>query len=769
VTAAALVRGLAAVSLVVAAVLQVAPGRSSRNVEQELRAALAAKGPGYVPRTRHRLPDGSPEYTNRLLLEPSPYLQQHAHNPVDWYPWGPEAFEKARRENKQILLSVGYSTCHWCHVMEEESFEDEEIAAYLNQHYVAVKVDREQRPDVDSVYMAAVQIMHGSGGWPMTVWLTPELEPFYGGTYFPPRAGARGARLGFLEMLQRLQEAWTQNHHQATAAAKDVVERLQTAAPAAGDLPDAAPLRAAYAESVEAFDETAGGFGDAPKFPRTATLELLLRYHRRTGDPKARAMVELTLERMAAGGIHDQVGGGFHRYSTDRQWLVPHFEKMLYDNALLAIAYLEAYQLTGRTDFADVARRTLDYARREMTDPAGAFWSATDADSEGKEGTFFLWTPDELRMALDPRRSCVGCGRGAAPLAVREETAASTTLATAYWGVTPEGNFEGETILHVARPLAEVAAAQGLDDAEAAAMLERTRARLYKARAKRVPPHTDRKILPSWNGLMISALARGAMVLDQPAYVRAASRAADFVLGRMRQDGRLRRSALGEEISGDGYVDDYVYMVAGLLDLFEATGEIRWLADAVALQEVLDARFADPAGGYFTTADDQERLLVRDKPDYDGALPAANSVAARNLLRLAELTGDDRHRAAADATLKAFAPVMTRAPGAVPYLLTALDFRHDLAKEIVIVTPPGGDAGPLRRGVHAAFVPNKVVIEVEEGPKLDALSTLVPLVAEKKAQGGQPTAYVCERGVCQLPTSDPDEVGRQLAKVTPLP
>jgi len=750
---------------------QATPAAAKTDVQASLAAALAAKGRAYVPRTRHKNPDGSPKYTNRLIREPSPYLQQHAHNPVDWYPWGPEAFEKARRERKPILLSVGYSTCHWCHVMEEESFEDEEIAAYLNQHYVAVKVDREQRPDVDSVYMTAVQIMHGSGGWPMTVWLTPELQPFYGGTYFPARSGERGIQLGFLELLQRLQSAWTTDPARASDAAADVVERMQTSAGGAGALPDATPLRAAYAESVTTFDETHGGFGRAPKFPRTSQLELLMRYARRTGDPKARAMVETTLERMAAGGIHDQLGGGFHRYATDAAWLVPHFEKMLYDNALAAIAYLEAYQLTGRADFAEVARRTLDYVRREMTDIGGGFFSATDADSEGEEGTFFVWTPAQMEATLDARRGgCTGCAGHAVTAEARDAGVAAAKLAVAYWGVTPAGNFEGKNVLHVPRPLSEVAAAEGLDDVTAVAMLESTRARLYRARAKRVAPLTDRKILPSWNGLMISALARGAVVLHQPAYATAAARAADFVLTTMRQDGRLRRSALGGEVSGDGYVDDYAYMIAGLLDLYEATGAQRWLADAIALQAVLDARFADPAGGYFTTADDQEQLLVRDKPDYDGALPAANSVAARNLLRLYELTTDDRYRKAADATLQAFTATMTRTPGAVPSLLTALDFRLDLPKEIVVVTPPGGAGGAeLLARVHEPFVPNKVVIQVEEGPQQDALAAVVPLVAEKKALGGKATAYVCERGVCQLPTTDPDELARQLAKVTPLP
>jgi uncharacterized protein YyaL (SSP411 family) len=586
--------------------------------------------------TRHRNPDGSPRYTNRLARESSPYLRQHAHNPVDWYPWGDEAFAKARREGKPIFLSIGYSSCHWCHVMEEESFDDEEVAAVLNERYVAIKVDREQRPDVDAVYMTAVQAMGQGGGWPLTVWLTPDARPFYGGTYFPPRAGARGARFGLIELLERLDRAYHENPQQVAAAAADVVGRLERAAtpPPGAALPGSIPIQAAVAALRAEYDAEHGGFGDAPKFPSPATLELLLRYQRRAGDADALDMVTRTLDAMAAGGIQDQLAGGFHRYATDAAWRVPHFEKMLYDNALLATVYLEASQAAGRPDLADVARRTLDWLRRDMRAPGGGFHAAVDADSEGEEGRFYLWTREEITSLLD---------------------GPNARVVAAHFDLAPPG------VLHISRPLDVAAADAGLSIAAARTALETARRRLLTARGRRVPPHVDRKVIVAWNGLAISAFAQGASVLGQPAYREDASRAAEAILGAARS-GRLPRSLVDGIPRGSGYLEDYACFEAGLLDLFETTGDPRWLEHALALQAVLDAHFRDSAGGYFRTADDAEALLVREKPDFDGAEPSGNSVALQNLLRLHELTGDDRFRQTADGLLRAFGPARSRPP-----------------------------------------------------------------------------------------------------------
>ncbi len=728
------------------------------DLARRLRGAVAAKGRDYRPRTRHLNPDGTPRYTNRLILEASPYLLQHAHNPVDWYPWGDEAFARGRAEGKPVLLSVGYATCHWCHVMEEESFEDEEIAGLINQHYVAVKVDREQRPDVDAVYMAAVQRATGHGGWPMTVWLTADRKPFYAGTYFPPRTGVRGARAGFDRLLVVLAERFQTQPEVVIEAADDLASRLACAL-VPPETTDGAvapgPLHVAYEAFRQSFDEAHGGFGGAPKFPRPHTVEFLLRYHRRTGSARARDMAILTLEKMAAGGMYDHVGGGFHRYSTDSRWLVPHFEKMLYDNALLTLAYLEGYQVTGRQDLAAVTRDVLSYVGREMTAPAGGFYSATDADSEGEEGTFFVWTRAQLEEVLGADRA---------------------RIVATYYGVTEEGNFDGANVLHVPRPARAVAADLGLDTATLEATVAESRQTLYRARAGRVPPLTDRKVLASWNGLMISAFARAALVLpddsaEQATWTRAATRAATFVLGTMRTGGRLQHTWFDGVLGAGGFLDDYAFVAAGLLDLYAVTGEVRWLEEAIALHDVLARHFWDSAaGGYFMIPDDGEQLLAREKPDYDGAEPSGNSVAALNLLRLHELTTQDRYRRMAAEVLEALSGNIARTPVAVPKLLTALDFHLDRAKAIVIVRPAdGADATPLLAVLGRTFVPNQVLAVVSMGSEQKRLAALVPLVGDKTAQNGRTTAYVCEERVCALPTADPDVFARQLATTAPLP
>jgi uncharacterized protein YyaL (SSP411 family) len=722
---------------------------------ERLAAALRAKGPDYVPRTHHLQPgEGArraPKYTNRLILETSPYLLQHAHNPVDWWAWGDAAFAEARRLGRPVFLSVGYSTCHWCHVMEGESFEDEEIARYMNEHYVCIKVDREERPDVDAIYMAAVQALTGSGGWPMSVWLTPDREPFFGGTYFPPRDGARGAQHGFLTVLRELSETYAKDPARVTQAAASLVRAVRGQMEAGGGggagtgaLPGAGAIAETVSYFKRAFDDVFGGVRRAPKFPSNLPVRLLLRYHRRTADAAALHMATLTLERMAAGGMYDQIGGGFHRYSTDARWLVPHFEKMLYDNALLAVAYAEAYQVTGRADFARVTRETLDYVLREMTAPAGeggGFYSATDADSEGQEGKFFVWTEHELKEVLGPGRE--------------------TGRFLRYYGVTPGGNFEeggaSANILNVAHP-----------DEEEWAALAPQRAKLYEVRARRPPPLRDEKILAAWNGLMISALAVGGHVLGEGRYVDAAARAAGFVLDRMRPDGRLARSFKDGRPGPAGFLDDYAFMAAGCLDLYEASFDRRWLEAAVALSEEIERRFADPAlGGWFMTAGDHEKLLAREKPAYDGAEPSGTSVALLTALRLSTFTGDDRWRKIAERAFASIGQVLAERPIAMTEALLALDYATDSAREVAIVWPRGAGAAaaePLLAVVRKTFVPNRALAAGDEAD-IAALARLATFVEAKAATAARPTAYVCEHGACELPTHDPAMLASQLAKV----
>ena len=725
-------------------------------LQARLRGAWQQRKPGYRPRTRHIDKDGAPRYTNRLFLETSPYLRQHAHNPVNWYPWGDEAFLAARRLGRPVLVSIGYSTCHWCHVMEEESFEDEEIARVLNEGYVAIKVDREERPDVDTIYMTAVQALTGRGGWPLNVWLTADRAPFFGGTYFPARDGERGVRTGFLSLLRQMQKAHAEQGERVASSAAQLVAAVSehlAARDARAGLPGASVLLAA-AESYRAgYDAEWGGMQGAPKFPSSLPVRFLLRHHRRTGDAQSLAMATRTLERMASGGIHDQLGGGFHRYSVDARWLVPHFEKMLYDNALLAMAYLEASQASGRDDFARVARGILAYVEREMTSPAGAFYSASDADSEApggrrEEGRFFTWTPEEIRAVL-------------APDAAR--------LAETYYGVTSAGHVDGRSVLHAAHPVGEVARELGLSEQAARASLEDSRRRLLAARERRPRPLRDEKILTAWNGLAISAFARAALVLGEPRLAAQAARAADFVLTRMRENGRLLRSHSEGRSRHNAYLEDYAFLIAGLLDLYEASGSPRWLREAIELDQVLAQHYEDPAGGYFAISDDHERLLARAKPAQDGAEPSGNSVQALNLLRLHEWSDDDRYRQRAERTLAAFGARLEKAPDALSELLLAADFHNDTPKQIVIVTPTQrSQAAPLLDKLRATFVPNRTLVVAAEGSDLQAQARLLPLLEGKRALGGKATGYVCERRVCERPTSDPQLFAAQLAKTEPL-
>ncbi|MCC7071455.1 MAG: thioredoxin domain-containing protein [Deltaproteobacteria bacterium] len=724
----------------------------------ELARALRDKGSDYRPRTEHLQPDGAPKYTNRLIREASPYLLQHAHNPVSWYPWGDEAFERARLEGKPVFLSIGYSTCHWCHVMERESFEDEEIARYLNERYVAIKVDREERPDVDDVYMEAVQRLSGHGGWPMTLVLTADRKPFFGGTYFPARDGDRGARMGFLSILKALHRSFTEEPATVLGNAEALTRELERSAAA---LPTAAvpgpdALGAAAQRFALSYDAVDGGFGGAPKFPRPVTLELLMRYHRRSEDADALAMVEHTLDKMAAGGIYDQVGGGFHRYATDERWLVPHFEKMLYDNAQLTVAYLEAFQASGHDRHAAVAKDILAYVAREMTTPEGTFFSATDADSKtpagsDEEGWFFTWTRQELESVLGAERARV---------------------VAAYYGVTTGGNFEGRNILHTARPAAEVARELKLTEAALRACLDAARPLLLAARARRPAPLMDTKVITSWNGLMISAFAKAAFVLDDADARARAERAARWLLEHQRDDaGRLLRTARAAG-GKPAVLDDYAFLIQGLLDLYEASFDVRWLDEALRLQAQLDERFGDPEhGGYFMAARDAEALLVRGRNAYDGAEPSGQAVATLNLMRLFVLTDDAQWRTRAEQSLATVGAALKQGSVGMPKMLSALDFFLDSGPEIVVASAPGDEvrAAELLRVVRRSFLPSRMIALVDGDEGAAGIGARIPHAAGKGPRGNRSTAYVCEEGACALPTSDPAVLQAQLARRQPRP
>jgi uncharacterized protein YyaL (SSP411 family) len=715
-----------------------------------LGAALAAQPPGYEPRTHHLTPEGAPRFVNRLILESSPYLLQHAHNPVNWHPWGDEAFATARRLDRPVLLSVGYSTCHWCHVMERESFEDLEVARFINENYIAIKVDREERPDVDAIYMSAVQLMTGRGGWPMTVWLTPDRQPFFGGTYFPARDGDRGTSVGFLTLLSRVKTTYDASREEVTAAGARLTaamrQHLESTAGTVAALPGLETVDQVAKLFQSRFDEQNGGTLGAPKFPSTVPLRLLMRHYYRTADAASLAMVVRTLEKMAGGGIYDQVGGGFHRYATDAAWLVPHFEKMLYDNALLAVVYAEAFQLTGSPELERTARGILDYVALEMGAPDGGFYSATDADSPApdghdEEGLFFTWTPTELEAVLG---------------------AESSSVVAAYFDVQPGGNFEGRSILHRPRPAAEVASRLDLTVSRLDDVIAAARPLLYAERATREPPLRDDKVLTAWNGLMISGFAVAARTFDDSAYLERAERAAEFVWARLRTDGRLRRAFRNAKAYNPAVLEDYAFLIAGYIDLYEAGHEAVWLDRARDLQATLDARYRAPQGGYFRTADDGPELLAREWPANDGARPSGNSVTALNLLRLGEITGDDTYRESADRLVRGLSERLKSSPAGLTELLLALEFRRARVQEIVITTPDAGAAEPFLAHLRQRFAPHQVLIVAEEA-RLAELEKSVSLLEGKVALEGKATAYVCENRVCQLPTTDPETFAGQLA------
>ncbi len=698
------------------------------------------KGNTYKPRTKHLQPDGSARYTNRLFLESSPYLLQHAHNPVNWYPWGDDAFEAARRMKRPVLVSIGYSTCHWCHVMEEESFEDEEIAQFLNEKYIAVKVDREERPDLDAVYMSAVQALTGRGGWPLNVWLTPDKKPFYGGTYFPARDGDRGVGAGFLTILKKLETVFHTQQDTIEKTSLNLTHAVQKALELkpGTQLPGSETMQKAAEFFLHRFDSANGGLQGAPKFPSSLPIRFLLRQSRRTKDKNILNMATFTLEKMAAGGMYDQVGGGFHRYSTDEKWHVPHFEKMLYDNALLVIAYIEGYQATGNPEFRRIVEETLQYVHREMTSPEMGFYSATDADSvtpsgEREEGYFFTWTPEELDKILGKQQADI----------IRD-----------YYSVGSTPNFEGRNILH----LSKTGPKDENHKKELEKILSDSKKKLYLERNRRPRPLRDEKILTAWNGLMISAFARAGFVLANKKYINSAIQAAQFVLDHLFVHQRLYRSYKDKTARHNAYLDDYAFFTAALLDIYEATYELHWLEKAIELENILTANYEDEKnGGFFRTARDHEKLIAREKPNYDGAEPSGNSVAVLNLLRLYALTSKSMYLNRAEMVFKAFLGDPLSNSATLTEMLLALDFHQDNAKEILIVTPAGrkNTAEPFLAELRKAFVPNRVLSVIEEEIEYNAAVNLIPAVAKRGTINGKTTAYVCEKGVCKLPVTDP--------------
>ena len=718
----------------------------------------------------------TPEHTNRLAQEKSPYLLQHANNPVDWYPWGEEAFAKAQRENKPIFLSIGYSTCHWCHVMAHESFENEEVAAIMNREFVNIKVDREERPDVDRAYMTFVQATTGGGGWPMSAWLTPDLKPFVGGTYFPPED--RYGQPAFKTVLERIATAWKENHDRIAEQGGKVVAALRESqsAPAAEEKIDAAILDAGYRQLDRSYDPKEGGFGNAPKFPRPVTLNFLTRFYAR--DPKGEAnkdaleMTLFTLRKMAAGGMHDHIGGGFHRYSVDRCWHVPHFEKMLYDQAQLAVTYLDAFQITRDQQYETTARDILDYVARDMTSKEGGFFSAEDADSpvtagagrghaETKEGAFYVWTKKEIDAALRDAAEIFDFHYG-----IQQHGNAPE-------GSDPQDEFRGQNILIERHTIAETAKHFQKTEQEIEKLLAQSREKLFAIRSGRPRPHLDDKIIAAWNGLMISAYARGAQVLDPATagrYLEIATRAAKFIQANLYDPSRkiLYRSYRGSRSGIEGFADDYAFVIQGLLDLYQASFDVGWLKFAVRLQETQDRLFLDEKnGGYFSTSGKDESVFLRMKDDNDGAEPAASSVTALNLLRLAQL-GDDPVAGGAERakkTIDAFATTLSHFPSAIPQMLVALDYALSKPRQIVIAGQKDApETKALLKEVNRHFLPKAILVLADGaegqkylGDKNEAIRAMSPI-------DGKSAAYVCENFTCKAPVTESKQLAELLSK-----
>jgi uncharacterized protein YyaL (SSP411 family) len=688
--------------------------------------------------------------TNRLIHEKSPYLLQHAHNPVDWFPWGPEAFEKARAEDKPVFLSIGYSTCHWCHVMERESFEDPEVAKLLNETFVCLKVDREERPDVDDLYMSACQMMSGSGGWPLTIILTPDKRPFFAGTYFPKEG--RFGRPGLLDLIPRLHELWVNRRSDVLHSAEQITGNLGASvsrmAPAPSDTLDIFTLETAYRELSASFDQDHGGFGVAPKFPSPHNFTFLLRQWQRSGDPHALHMVEKSLQSMRLGGLWDHLGYGFHRYSTDEFWLVPHFEKMLYDQALLAIAYLETFQATHEETYRATALEIFAYVRGELTDSEGGFYCGEDADSEGIEGKFYLWTVAEIGKILGPQTANVFCHA---------------------YGVEPDGNFHDEStgqnsganILHLIKPLHELAAELQRTQDDLAQELSDARFKLFKARQQRVRPARDDKILTDWNGLMIAALAYGARVLESPLLAQAASRAADFILKYLRRsDGRLLHRWRDGEAAIPALLDDYAFLIWGLLELYETEFQVERLEQAREMTgQMLEHFWDEEGGGFFLVGDDALDLPVRRKDIYDGALPSGNSVAALDLLRVGRITSNADLEAKAHRLFSTFAATISRYPAGYAQLLNGLDFALGPSSDITVAGKAGSPSlQTMIRVIQARFLPRKVLLVRHDGATAQRLAKIASHTKEQVSIGDRATAYVCRDRACLRPITELHEL-----------
>lgn len=690
-------------------------------------------------------PDGGPDF-NRLIFESSPYLLQHARNPVDWYPWSPEAFQRAKHEDKPIFLSIGYSTCHWCHVMEHESFEDTTIANYLNDNFVSIKVDREERPDIDHIYMTVCQAMTGSGGWPMTIIMTPDQKPFFAGTYFPKES--RYGRPGFLELLKQIRTAWKNERDKIFSIGEQVQKGLhEWTGTAGGEALTRTILMNAVSNLKSTFDERYGGFGSAPKFPMGHLLSFLLRQYHRSKDTSILHQVVKTLSSMYHGGIYDHLGFGFCRYSTDEKWFAPHFEKMLYDNALLLIAYSEAFQITHNPLFEQAAREICTYVLRDMTEKQGGFYSAENADSEGEEGKFYEWTHDEIIRAL-------GKDDG--------------EFAAAYYGVEQNGNREhGKNILFTAASVEALTHTGGLTSHDARERIDRIREKLFQVRAKRIHPSLDDKVQTSWNGLMIAALAVASRAFHDENYISSAMRAADFILREMKkEDGRLLHVYRQGKKSIEGYLEDYSYFVYGLIEVYQSCFDAKYLREATSFHRVMLEDFLDQNnGGLYFSSSRGEKLIARTKESYDGATPSGNSVAAYNCIRFARLTGDVSLETQARSIMNAFSKSISQSPTGFTFMLIAFDFDLGPSKEIIVAgKKDADDTRQILREINTSFYPRTIVLLHEEGEKGKEIESIGSFLKPYTAKNGKATAYICQNFVCRLPTSDLSQIKKQLEK-----
>ncbi len=682
------------------------------------------------------------KYTNNLINETSPYLLQHAHNPVDWHPWGDKALQLAKEQDKPIFLSIGYSACHWCHVMEHESFENEVIAKLINKDFIAIKVDREERPDLDAIYMDAVQMLTGSGGWPLSVFLTPNLKPFYGGTYFPPKD--MYGRPGFISVLAQISTAWKTRRDEIEKSADSLTEAVRIGAvPAHNDAVKTSGkelTRVAVSQWMRSFDHEWGGFGGAPKFPSTGAIAVLLREYSMSGDEKVAEVIKVSLNRMAYGGIYDQLGGGFHRYSVDREWLTPHFEKMLYDNALLSSVYIEAYQVFGDTLYKRVAEEIFDYVIRDMSDDAGGFYSTEDADSEGKEGLFYVWDRNEIVDLLGEKES---------------------ELFNEYYGVTAKGNFEGQNILNVRISLVEFAKKKGLSVSEIEVRLASSKKKLLKQRGKRIRPAKDDKVLASWNGMMISSFAQGYQVFGDKRFLVAAENAGDFLIDKMVNDGALWHTYRNGKASIDGFLDDYAEVIAAMLDLYESTFDLKWIMMAQFLSDKMIELFLDDKnGGFYFSSSGHKDLLARTKSVRDGSVPSGNAIAALSLFRLAELTSKNGYRDIAEQTINLSIDLQKKYPSSFSYMLLARDFFESHPFEIAVI---GGrnkaETEILLKAIRSMFLPNKVVALLEpKGCDNENIITLLPLLDDRNMIDGKSTIYVCRDFTCKKPVTNVEEL-----------